>query len=318
VTTTITRHVVDLPLRQAARVGTRTLVARRCHLVRLEDDGVTGWGEATPVPGWPRPPVGSALAMAHRDRDARRAGVPLASTLTDRPATAVPVNALVGDDEPDVVAAQVELAVAAGYQAVKLKVAGGPPERDLARIRAAAEVVAGRAALRLDANGRWDLDTALTVLTRLDGTDVEYVEEPVAGAEDFRRVRSGTPFPVAIDEQATTPDAARRAIDEAWADVIVLKPTLLGDLAVAVALGRRAHAAGIVPVVTTVVDSAVGVTAALHVAAALPGPIRPCGLATSGLLRRDVADVPPVVDGMMSVPVGPGLGIDVRLPAPVR
>jgi o-succinylbenzoate synthase len=308
--------VVDLPLREAARVGTRTLTARRCHLVRIDDDGGTGWGEATPVPGWPRPPVGSAVAMARRDHDARRAGVPLAATLADRPAAAVPVNALVGDDEPDVVAAQVERAVNDGYPAVKLKVAGGPPERDVARIRAADGALAGRAMLRLDANTRWDLDTAMAVLTRLEGIDLEYVEEPVAGAADLRCVRSSTPFPVALDEHATAPDAARRAIDERLADVIVLKPTLLGDLGVAVALARRAHAAGIVPVVTTVIESAVGVVAALHVAAALPPPIRPCGLATSGLLRRDVAAVPPVADGMLPVPIGPGLGIDVELPRP--
>jgi o-succinylbenzoate synthase len=311
---TLTRHVVALGLRQPARVGTRTLTARRCHLVRLDDGGVTGWGEATPVPGWARPPLGSALAMARRDHAARRAGVPLAATLADKPAAAVPVNALVGDEEPDAVAAQAEAAVAEGYRAVKLKMAGGSPGRDLARIRAAAEVLDGRASLRLDANARWDLDTAVAVLTGLDGIDVEYVEEPVTDLADLQRVRSRTPFPIALDEHATSPDGARRAVDERLADVVVLKPALLGDLDVAVALGRRAAAAGIVPVVTTVIESAVGVMAALHVAAALPAPIRPCGLATSGLLRHDVAAVPPVVDGMMPVPTGPGLGIDVRLP----
>ena len=94
--------------------------------------------------------------------------------------------------------------------------------------------------------------------------------------------------------------------------MLIVKPQALGGPGVALSIAARAHEAGASVVVTSFLDSAVGVAHALHVAAAVDaaaGQGRTHGLATSGLLAADVAKAIPVVDGAMAVPPAPGLGL---------
>ena len=95
---------------------------------------------------------------------------------------------------------------------------------------------------------------------------------------------------------------------------IILVAGLLGGLAASWAIAARARAAGVDVVVGTALDAAVGRMGALHLAAALPGLTRACGLATSEMLAEDVGVAPRPEHGLLAVPDTPGLGIAVDVP----
>lgn len=324
--------MVDVPLARPTWVGTRRIERRHLVLLRLTDDGAVGWGEATPVPGWHPPPAEVAAALqrwldggvpltgfgraavdaAMLDIAGQRAGRPVSGLLADDPLDAVPVNGLLDGGTPDEVAAAAE-ELAGRFAAVKLKVGGRAPEAEIVRIRAAAAALGPATRLRLDANRRWDLDTASRVLTALADLDLDHVEEPVPSIGDLAALRRRTPVPLALDETLVHDDIVDRVVAGRLADVLVLKPVMLGALGGTVDLARRAAAHGMGVVVTSALDGAVGTVTAIHVAAALPRPVQPCGLATGSFLRADVARAPDVVDGAIAVPRGPGLGISVAL-----
>jgi O-succinylbenzoate synthase len=254
------------------------------HRLRIGDRAVTllegpaGWGECSPLPGYPGDP-----AMCRRAAESAAAkGFP--PVLRDE----IPVNALV--DGPFAVADLRD------FPAVKVKVRDG---RSLSLVAAVRDAVGPGTKLRVDANGAWDLDTAIAMIARLERYDLEYVEQPVATLDDLARVRRRVGVRVAADECVrSVADAARlRALDAA--DVIVLKQQPLGGVQVALAV---AEAAGIPAVVSSMMETSVGISAGLALAAALPELPFACGLATASMLAGDVVGrrLGPV-DGVMRV-----------------
>ncbi|EMY33004.1 mandelate racemase/muconate lactonizing protein, partial [Arthrobacter crystallopoietes BAB-32] len=204
--------------------------------------------------------------------------------------TSVPVNATVPAVEPADVPAV--LARFDGPQTVKVKVAeaGQDPEQDVARVAAVREVLPD-AALRVDANGGWDRDTAVETLTRLAGYRLQYAEQPVPDIAGLRQVRlelarRGVPVPVAADESVRKESDPLQVAREDAADLIVVKAQPLGGV-------RRAlevvAAAGLPAVVSSALDSSVGISAGVALAAALPELPYACGLGTVALLAADVA-----------------------------
>ncbi|MCL4368789.1 MAG: hypothetical protein M1337_06445, partial [Actinobacteria bacterium] len=128
------------------------------------------------------------------------------------------------------------------------------------------------------------------------------------------RVRSAVGIPIAADEAVGRLEQARRVVAAKAADVLVVKPMLAGGLRPAREIIALAQAAGLGVLVTTTIDSGVGVAAALHLATTLPGPegtpTLACGLATGRLLVGDLISRPwRVRDGAMRLPAGPGLGV---------
>jgi len=285
--------------------------------------GLTGWGESTPVPGFAPPERfrAAALACARRDLEARRAGErlcdALARELGARARDRVPVNALLTAEAPDALATAARAAAAAGYRTLKLKIDGRVPERAFARVSAVRKASGPEIALRVDANRSLpDAAAALRLLRALAPLDLEYLEEPLApprshpapDPEAVRRLRA-VGVPLAADESAADPDAARGLLASGTVDVLVLKPSVLG-LGEALALAGIARRTGIRLVVTSALDGAVARAAALHLAAALPEPGGACGLATGDLLADDLAATPEVRDGHLAVPSGSGLGLE--------
>ena len=314
------------------------------------DDGgsAVGLGEATPLPAWTEsreacaaalsqfddevgseralealdatPAARHGVSLALADAAARDAGARLATYLADEadvdatPADAVPVNATVGDGSPDETAAEAERAVDAGFDCLKLKVGAREVDADVERVRAVRDAVGDAVALRADANGAWDRETARRALDALAPFDLAYVEQPLSAADldGLAALRGGDPgdggggVPIAADESV----AARgvdAVLDAGAADAVVLKPMALGGPDRALAAALRARSAGIDPVVTTTIDAVVARTAAVHVAAAIPD-VSPCGLATGALLDEDLAPDPcPIADGSLPVPSGAGL-----------
>ncbi len=259
------------------------------HRLRLGDrvvtlvEGPAGWGECSPLAGYPSDPQRCRAAADEAARD----GFPSAVR------GSVPVNALV--DGP------FSVQEIRGYPAVKVKVRDAA---GVALVGAVRDAVGPKVALRVDANGAWDVDTAVAMITRLARYDLEYVEQPVATLDDLARVRRRVDVPVAADECIRTIDDAHRLRALGAADVIVLKQQPLGGVRAALAV---AEAAGVPAVVSSMLETSVGIAAGVALAAALPELRYACGLATLGVLPGDVTGDPLApIDGVLVVrPVTP-------------
>jgi L-alanine-DL-glutamate epimerase-like enolase superfamily enzyme len=259
--------------------------------------------------------LAAGIETALLDAVARRAGVPLARWLDSGAADRVPVNALVSARQPDRAAAEAAAAVAHGFATVKLKVGTArSTAAEVERVAAVRSALGPGPRLRLDANGAWGEEEAVALLRRLERFDLELVEQPVA-ADDLAalaRVRRSVGVAVAADEAVTGVDAARRVVAAGAADVLVVKPMVVGGLGPAREVAAVARAAGLGVVVTTTVDAGVGTAAALHLAASLGESRMAHGLATAGLLESDLlVEEIGVCGGVMAVPGGEGLGVGV-------
>jgi O-succinylbenzoate synthase len=200
----------------------------------------------------------------------------------------VPVNALV--DGPFLVHD------VRGYPAVKVKVRDAS---GVALVRAVRDAVGPDAGVRVDANGAWDVDAAVAMITRLAAFDLEYVEQPVASLEELAEVRRRVDVAIAADECIRSLDDARRLRALDAADVIVLKQQPLGGVRAAMDV---ADAAGVPAVVSSMMETSVGIAAGVALAAALPELPYACGLATLSALAGDVTGDPLVpVDGALPV-----------------
>ncbi len=222
------------------------------------------------------------------------------------------VSALVsGGCEEEIVAEAAALG-RAGFQTFKLKLGGRPRAEELVRVKALRGALGPGATLRLDANGAFSPSEASALLAELEGLAIELVEQPVApdDIEGLARVRAESPVRIAADEALADPAAAQRIIAARAADVLVIKPAALGGLRRAQALAAEAARAGMDFYVTSMLDSAYGVAAATHLAAALPGAALAHGLATAALFSFDLAKAPLPDGGWLSVPTAPGWGIE--------
>ncbi|WP_435095017.1 mandelate racemase/muconate lactonizing enzyme family protein [Halorubrum sp. N11] len=275
------------------------------------------------------PAARHGLALALADAAARDAGRSLTEHLAENeglptPAETVSVNATIGDGNRDATVTAAENAIEEGFTCLKIKVGARALDADVERLRAVRRAVGDGVALRADANGAWDRETAREAAERLAPLGLAYLEQPLPaddldGAAALRTVGSGVdpgadtdadpPVPIALDESLAS-NGVDAVLDAGAADAVVLKPMALGGPDRALAAATRAREAGVEPVVTTTIDAVVARTAAVHVAAAIP-EVTPCGLATGSLLDADLAPDPcPVSDGAVAVPTGPGLAGD--------
>ncbi len=236
--------------------------------------GPVGWGEWSPFAGY-----GPDLASRWW-----RAAVEAATTHWPEPRRArVPVNAIIPAVEPG---RAHELTRASRCSTAKVKVGD---DGDVARVEAVRDALGPAGRLRVDGNAAWDLDTATAKLRRLARFDLEYAEQPVADLADFARLRTRVDVPLAADESVRlAPDPLHVPGIEA-ADVVILKVQPLGGvrrcLEVAEACGRPV-------VVSSAVETSVGLAAGLALAAALPELPHACGLGTMALLAGDVTPAP--------------------------
>jgi L-Ala-D/L-Glu epimerase len=246
----------------------------------------------------------AAVDLALWDRAGRVRELPLAAMITDDPAPDVPVNATLSARDRAGVADQAAAAVAAGYDCVKLKVGIGD---DAGRVAGARAAAGPELALRLDANGAWDVEQAVRTIEALAPAGLELVEEPVHGLQRVREVRERVAVRVAIDETAIEHGALGAGV----ADAVCLKISRCGGISGLIAAAALVRASGAEPYVASTYDGPLGVAAGVHAAAALAsrGPVPYCGLATLDLF--DGIDNPlPARAGRIAVPVAPGLGVD--------
>jgi O-succinylbenzoate synthase len=287
----------------AMRTRFRGITTREVALV----EGPAGWGEWSPFTEYDAAVAAPWLACA-REAAAGDWPTPLRDT--------VPVNVTVPAVGPEQAHAIVR---AGGCTTAKVKVAepGQTLADDVARLEAVRDALGPRGAVRIDANGAWDVDTAVTAIATLDRAagGLEYAEQPVAAVEDLAVVRRRVDVPIAADESIRRAADPYRVRDLEAADVAVLKVQPLGGVRACL---RIAEDIGLPVVVSSALETSVGIAAGVALAAALPELPHACGLATVQLLTDDVAVAPLLpVDGLLPVgaPVVDPAALD-RLTAP--
>jgi O-succinylbenzoate synthase len=272
-------HVVALPM----RVKFRGITVRELALI----DGPAGWGEFGAFPEYQPPEAAAWLAAA-----VEAAYRPPPPTHRDR----IPINATV----PAVPAAQVPevLARFPGARTAKVKVAepGQTLADDVARVNAVREHVS---TVRVDANGGWSVAEAAAAAAALtaDGP-LEYLEQPCATVPELAELRRLVEVPIAADESIRKAEDPLHVVRSGAADIAVLKVAPLGGVARMLAIARQID---IPVVVSSALDSAVGIGRGLLAAGALPELRHACGLGTGGLFVDDVAEPMTPVDGYLPV-----------------
>jgi O-succinylbenzoate synthase len=268
-----TLSVVQIPM----RVRFRGVTVREAVLMR----GPKGWGEFSPFPEYDDAESSRWLAAAV---EAGWAGWP------DPLRASIPVNATV----PAVPAGEVAgiLARYDGCSTAKVKVAerGQTLEEDVSRVAEVRDVMGPGARVRVDANGGWSVAEAVEALRRFSAYRLEYAEQPCATVEELTSLRvalahNGIDVPVAADESIRRASDPMRVVREKAADVIVVKVAPLGGVRSALAIAREC---GLPTVVSSALDTSVGIRAGLALAAAMPELPFACGLSTVELLSGDV------------------------------
>jgi o-succinylbenzoate synthase len=321
-------------------------------LLRLvAGDGVTGVGETAAAPGFDgitasavarelreklpavladegsaasyferlTPAARCALDTAFQDLQARRQGIRVSNRVGPVRRERVPVNALLLQPAGPPLLAAARAAWEKGIRTFKIK--SRDPAADRARLGALREALGDGARLRLDANGAWSHAEAAARLHALSDLDLEYVEQPLPAGDlaGMAALAWQTAIPIAADEDATDAEAVSRIADAAAAAIVVVKLPPAGGMSGAHAAMERAAEHGLGAVVTGMMETSVGLAAALHVAAAAPWLGGACGLATGDLLAQDVVREPLRIEaGEMILPEAPGLGVDLDADAVAR
>ena len=209
---------------------------------------------------------------------------------------------------PDPSVTYVAPATRADGTACVLKV--GLPDDEL-RVAAVRQAIGPWPALRIDANGAWTVDEALRRIEALAPHDLELVEQPCPSVEELAEVRRRTGVPIAADEVIATPQDVERAAAAEACDVVAIKVSTCGGYLGARETLRAARANGLEVYLSSTFDGPWGIAAGLRLAASEHVQLA-CGLATLELFDARVArGVPPPRGGLLSVPDGPGLGVEV-------
>lgn len=273
------------------RTRFRGITVREGMLIR----GEAGWGEFCPFAEYGDREAAPWLATALEQAET---GWP--APVRDR----VAVNCIV----PAVGPAQAARIVReSGCATAKVKVADHPGSlrEDLARVAAVREALGDTGAVRVDANAVWDVATAVSRIIELDRAagGLQYVEQPCRTVGELAEVRRRVGVPIAADESIRRAEDPMRVAVAGAADVAVLKCAPLGGVRRALAV---AAAAGLPSVVSSALETSVGLAAQLALAGALPDLDFACGLGTLDLFDGDlVHDSLRPVDGFLPVPTAP-------------
>lgn len=281
-------HPVSIPLRHRFRRVDR----REAVLIR----GPSGWGEFSPFPDYP-PEVATRWLAAALEAACSTWPEPLRSH--------VPVNVTVPAVDASTAFAMV---VSSGCQTAKVKVAdpGQSPDDDIDRLAAVRDAIGPEGKIRIDVNAAWDLETAIEQLTRMARFDLEYAEQPVRTIDEMIELRRRVPVRIAADEAVRMATDPLEVAERGAADILVLKVQPLGGVVRALDL---AHRSGLPAVVSSALETSVGIAAGLTAAACLPALDFACGLGTVALFMGDVVTEPLLpINGMM----------EVRRPQPTR
>ena len=255
-------------------------------------EGPAGWGEFAPFPEYGDEESAPWLAAGIEEAYAARP-----APVRD----AVPVNATVPAVPPERVPEV--LARFEGCTTAKVKVAERAQtlSDDLNRLAAVRDAMGPHARIRIDANGAWDVETATEALRRAAAYGIEYAEQPCATVDELAELRTALArkaidVPIAADESIRKAQDPLLVARKGAADLVIVKVAPLGGIARALEI---VDACGLPAVVSSALDTSIGISAGVALAAALPALEHACGLGTVGLFVRDVA----------AEPMRPGAGV---------
>lgn len=267
-----TAQVVALPMRERFRgITTREVMVFR---------GPAGWGEFGPFPEYDD---AEAVWWLAAGIEAAWQGPP--SPLRD----SVEVNATVPAVPADDVAAILDRFPGATTAKVKVAEPGDTLDDEVRRVAAVRDRVPN---VRVDANGKWTPQQAISTIRELG--ELQYAEQPCATVEELAAVRAAVDTPIAADESIRRAEDPLRVVRAGAADVAVVKVAPLGGMRRVLAIAADID---LDIVVSSALDSAVGMAAGVSCAAALPGETLACGLGTGTMFARDVATPFVPVDG---------------------
>lgn len=342
-------EALRLPLRRPLVTSQGTVACREGFLLRLTDGaGAVGVGEASPaywigegslgrtsddlrrVVAWVRErpsaralrarldepgalvaAAACALDGALLDLEARARGVAVATLLGGAGAATVAVAALVAGDTLDALASDVDAALGRGFTTLKLKVGAEPLAADLRRIAAVRARAGSAIRLRLDANRAWTPGEAARALAAFLPFAIEYVEEPLRPGDpaELAALARMAPLPLAVDESIVDAADLQRLVAAGAPVHVVLKAARVGGPTRLLALARYAQLAALPVVVTDSLESVIGMSLALHMAAALPEPRAAVGLGGAQLVAADGPAGSHRLRVPRLVPGGPGLTV---------
>ena len=269
------------------RTRFRGLITRETAIIK----GESGWGEFAPFVEYSDqeslPWLESAIEAADK---------PLSPALREL----IPINATVPESNDEAEIEQI-MSWYPGVDTVKIKVGTGIRE-DLARIKAVRKYLP-KAKIRIDVNGSWSPDDALininAIYNEVAGDSLEYVEQPVANLDELKQLKEG----MSVDVKIAGDEVLRKAKDpfaislDGAIDLLMLKVSPLGGIKRAMDLAIH-HKLPVV--VSSALESAVGISHGLALAARLPELDYACGLGTSALFNQDISHIP-IINGAIKV-----------------
>ncbi|MDJ0805375.1 MAG: o-succinylbenzoate synthase [Gammaproteobacteria bacterium] len=335
-----------LPLNQVWRTNRGELRERSGWIVELAtDSGLLGLGDCAPLPDagtetasaantWlarqlPRlrncsptealqrlpsdnraPAAHHALETALLDLLSQAGHVSLRRWLSPSAIDEISVNGAAGGLDEQLFE-RVEALLAQGYETVKLKVGVFDVPLEIDRLQRLAARLPTNIRLRLDANGAWNLASAQEFLRRISGLPIESLEEPLRAPhlDDLYELQRSTEIPLALDESIARL-SRDRLIEHPPVRRLIIKPSVLGGLLPAKRLADSAAQAGMESIVTSTLESSVGVRAAAQLAMAIDPPSSPQahGLATAEWFSYDLAEPIATQQGRLRLSDLDGLG----------
>lgn len=286
------------PLKQLERLSSVVLIPLRAEFREIWYrqvmlfEGDSGFGEWAAFPGYSDEVSSRWLATALEQAFGPKPVLPRELT---KP---VPVNAIF----PAVPSSQFAIwwRNFPGVKTAKMKVAesGRSINHDVERISALRDAVGEQVKIRLDANGRWSVDEAAEVLTRVSPLSIDFVEQPVATVSEMvelsRRI-SGLGIRVAADELVRDMRGLKEIISSDVADVAVLKVSPIGGIKATQHMARTAHKAGLEIVLSSALESSIGISWGIRAATLIRdelGDLPDAGFGTSVLLKEDIVQNP--------------------------
>jgi len=306
-----------LPFRSPVHCGGEALKEREGLLLKLADeDGVEGWGEIAPLPGFSvekledaqrntetvarlwcskfpdalatmrAPSIRFGLEQAAMHIHTVRNKLPLNQLVSPHGRDEVRLCALLGGDSHDNMAKAIRSGMA-GYRTVKIKVGRRAPDADAQFIHDLVDDLGADVRIRLDANRGWSLEDAVRFGKRVKGLSIEFIEEPVKNPLALPAFYEQSGIPIALDE------SSREFKPAAWKKIkgvaaVVLKPTLSGGIRSCIELANAAVNMGAMPVVSSSYESGVGTLGLAALAAYITRPEDAAGLDAHWQLADDV------------------------------
>jgi L-Ala-D/L-Glu epimerase / N-acetyl-D-glutamate racemase len=264
------------------------------------------------LPRYPRHLV--AVEMALFDLAAKAANVSLSTFLGGRNHETIPVLKMLGMGSMDFMASRAAHFVRQGYRFLKIKLGAGSTT-DLERFKAVHGAVSGAVSFTADFNGAYDAATAIRIIDQLTPLGLTVVEQPVP-ADDIAGMalvsKSVAPL-VLADQSVNTPDDVVKIADSGAAKAVSIKLLKLGGIRKSREVVTACESRGLVCHVGGTGTTRLVEAAQAHFISATPGIIVPSEIAEFEELEGDLVQGFEVVDGVIRVPNGPGLGVTLMI-----